>query len=300
MLESIKPGSLKTDVYKYAQANNLPLEPLKSFTDDELLRLDIVRLFVLPKSQKGVLEQKRDFPEKARQEVQLVSNFSSYATPIVTMNNLTLCNISNPYEIDQVSTVLSLGEGSRIECLQTWSNQGKQISEMSTESLRTQEEKAIQYNVSNAPRIRDGGPLSKRSLASYKREDMGEVSENLAPSWGIVKNDPPVYRQIERAFPATNKDVEGLLFKSHLQKYRLTASADTYKSASYSLRNFLDFQKEQKRTGPRMGLGVWPSLFRRSANDSSGRIRFTRKKGGGGAGGPKFSENRPSRYRKHI
>ena len=66
-------------------------------------------MFVLPKSQKGVLEQKRDFPEKARQEVQLVSNFSSYATPIVTMNNLTLCNISNPYEIDQVSPVLSSG-----------------------------------------------------------------------------------------------------------------------------------------------------------------------------------------------
>ena len=47
MLESIKPGFLKTGVYKYAQSNNLPLELLMSFTDVEIIGgryIPIVRL----------------------------------------------------------------------------------------------------------------------------------------------------------------------------------------------------------------------------------------------------------------
>ena len=70
------------------------------------------------------------------------------------------------------------------------------ISEMSAVPLITQEEKAKQYNISNAPRISDGDPRSKRSLASYERNDMGEVSENLVSLWEIVKNGPPVYLEI--------------------------------------------------------------------------------------------------------
>ena len=124
MLEHIKPCFLKTDVYKYAKANNLPVEPLKSFTDVELLRIDMAQLFALPKSPKRILEQKRNSPGKARKAVQLVSNFSSYATPVVDRDNLPLGNISNPYEIIRVSPVLSLGEGLWIECLQTWVTRG--------------------------------------------------------------------------------------------------------------------------------------------------------------------------------
>ena len=59
---------------------------------------------------------------------------------------------------------------------------------------------------------------------------MGEVSENLVGLWEIVKNDSPVYQEIERAFLTANQDAMGLLFKSHLQKYWRDASADTYKS----------------------------------------------------------------------
>ena len=150
MLESSKPGFLKTDFYKYANANNLPVEPLKPFTDVELLRLDIAQLSILPKSQKRILEQTRDSHGKSRKEVQLVSNFSPYTATIVNKIKLTLGNIPNPYEIIQVSPVLSLGGGSWAECLQTWRNPRKQISEMSAESLITQEGKARQRNISNA------------------------------------------------------------------------------------------------------------------------------------------------------
>ena len=63
MLESTSPGFLQTDVYKYAKANNMPVEPLKPFTDAELLSIDMAQLIVLPKSEKRILEQKRDSPE---------------------------------------------------------------------------------------------------------------------------------------------------------------------------------------------------------------------------------------------
>ena len=59
-LESIKPGFLKKDVYKYAQENKLPLEVLKSFTDVELLKIDAVRLFAFPRSQKSILQQAKE------------------------------------------------------------------------------------------------------------------------------------------------------------------------------------------------------------------------------------------------
>ena len=111
MLGPIYPGFLKTGFYKYAKSNNLPVEPLKSFTDVELQRIDMPQLSFLPKSRKRIVEQNRDSPAKSRKEVQFVSNFSSYTTPIVNKGKLTLRNITNPYEIAQVSPVLSLGEG---------------------------------------------------------------------------------------------------------------------------------------------------------------------------------------------
>ena len=122
-LESTAPGFLKTDVYKYAKANNPPVEPLKSFTDVEILRLDICQLFVLPKSKTNLRTEKR-LTGKSRREVQLVPNFSSCEIPIVAKAKLTLCSISNPYGPIQFSPVLSLGEGPWVECLQTWWNQG--------------------------------------------------------------------------------------------------------------------------------------------------------------------------------
>ena len=63
MLESTMPGFLKTDVYRYAKSNNMPVGPLKSFTYVGLLRIDMARLFVLPKSRKRILEQKKGSPE---------------------------------------------------------------------------------------------------------------------------------------------------------------------------------------------------------------------------------------------
>ena len=59
-LEAIKPGFLKKDVYRYAQENKIPLETLKSFTGDELLKLDTARLFALPQSQKSILQQAKE------------------------------------------------------------------------------------------------------------------------------------------------------------------------------------------------------------------------------------------------
>ena len=120
-LESAAPGFLKTDVYKYAKAKNLPVEPLKPFTYVEILMLDMAQLFVLPKAKNGSPNRKETHREITKSST-VGSNSSSYATPIVTKANLTLGNISNPYEIIHVSPLLS--SWTWVECLQTSRNQG--------------------------------------------------------------------------------------------------------------------------------------------------------------------------------
>ena len=71
ILKSTKPGCLKSDVYKYAKENKLPLEPLESFTDVELLGLDMGQLFVLPKSQKTDLITEKRLAGKSRKQYNL-------------------------------------------------------------------------------------------------------------------------------------------------------------------------------------------------------------------------------------
>ena len=63
--------------------------------------------------------------------------------------------------------------------------------------------------------------------------------------WGLMKNDSPVYQKVERVFVAENQDAKGLLLKSHLKRHRQFASAITYRSVYYSIKNFLDFQKNR-------------------------------------------------------
>ena len=116
-----KPRFPKKGVYKYANTNNFPVETLQFFCicwtkakDRPVVRLN-------PKWEKNLTTGKMAIG-KVCKDAQSASNYSSYATPLVTRNTLTIGTIPNPYGIFQVSPVLSSGEGSWTECLQTWEN----------------------------------------------------------------------------------------------------------------------------------------------------------------------------------
>ena len=113
---------------------------------------------------------------------------------------------------------------------------GEQISEMSTQSLLTQEDKVKSSNIPNAPIFAAWNHLSGKSLAAFKIQVLGKVSENLVTLWETMKNHPPAYQKVERVFMTTNQDSDGILFKSRLKRYWQSASADTYKSAYYPLK----------------------------------------------------------------
>ena len=251
-LEILRPVPLREDVFKYAQSNSYPSESLQSFTDVELLKLKMAQLYVLPQIRKRIIQQEKESSGKACEEVQFVSNFSTYATPRVSRNTLTLGKIPNPYGIFEVPPVQSSGMGSLAECLRTWKNTGKPISEMSTQSLLTQENRV---KSSNAPRFTAWAPLSGKSLSSFRQQGLGKVSENLVSLWELMKNDPPAYQKVERVFVSTNQDSEGLLLKIHLKKYWQSASSVTYKSVFYSVKNFLDFQKNRNEPAQERGVG---------------------------------------------
>ena len=61
MLDLLSPGFLRKDVYKYAETNNSPVETLQAFTDDELLKLKIAQLHVIPQSQRRILHQENGY-----------------------------------------------------------------------------------------------------------------------------------------------------------------------------------------------------------------------------------------------
>ena len=65
-LELLSPGFLRKDVYKYAETNNSPVETLQAFTDDELLKLKIAQLYVLPQSQKRIPQQEKGHRKRMR------------------------------------------------------------------------------------------------------------------------------------------------------------------------------------------------------------------------------------------
>ena len=131
-LEILSPWFLRKDVFKYAKSNNYPAESLQSLTDVELLKLKMVQLYVLPQSQKRIIQQEKRAIGKACEEVQLVSNFATYTAPRVSRNALTLGKIPISYEIFEVAPVLSSGEGSWTEWIQTWGNAGGNFGNVDT------------------------------------------------------------------------------------------------------------------------------------------------------------------------
>ena len=66
MLESIKPGFLQMDVYRRAQENDHPRDFPAALTDAELLKLEASQLYVLPRSQKRILESGKGSPVKSQ------------------------------------------------------------------------------------------------------------------------------------------------------------------------------------------------------------------------------------------
>ena len=140
--------------------------------------------------------------------MQLVSNYSNYPDPIASINKPTLGKIPNPYEVIQVSKVLSLRNASWLES-PNWGNPGNHISEMPAQSLIKQEEKTNRRNIESALRFRAGKPLFKGSLSSFKRKDMDKVSANLVSLWELVKNDSPIYTDMVGNFLSSNTDTSG-------------------------------------------------------------------------------------------
>ena len=72
------------DVIRYAQANGLFAQALGNFSDVQFLRLKMAQLHVFLHSRQKILKGKKHPTDKADQEVQFVSNFSSYTTPNIT------------------------------------------------------------------------------------------------------------------------------------------------------------------------------------------------------------------------
>ena len=124
MLESIKPGVLKKDVYRHAQENKLPLAFLTSLTDTELLKLEAPQLYVLPRSRKRILESKEDSPTKYKQRYNW-SAISIHIQPQRSRKQNQLQVIpQTPVRSPKSPQYIVHGEGSCSRRLQTWRNQG--------------------------------------------------------------------------------------------------------------------------------------------------------------------------------
>ena len=120
----------------------------------------MAQLRVLPNSQ-GELGSGNSTTKPVK-EVQLVSNFPSYATPRISKTIQTLGKILKPHEVTDAAPVLSLGEGSTIYIIETWRNTGKPISDMSVKSLISQQDRSQTYNLPNAPKFSAGKVISKK------------------------------------------------------------------------------------------------------------------------------------------
>ena len=84
---------------------------LASLTDAELLNMEEVQLYVLPRSKKTNLRIGKGSPGKSRKEAQFVSNSNPFGNTEVGEVDLTLGNIANPFDIFQVAPVHSSGKG---------------------------------------------------------------------------------------------------------------------------------------------------------------------------------------------
>ena len=131
---------------------------------------------------------------------------------------------------------------------------GETISAMSANSLVTQEGKLNKTTLQMLSGLGTVNLSLNGAMASYERKDMAKILEDLLPLWGIVKNDPPAYREIERTFIAANADESGHLLKCRLKKYRGSGSSGAYMSVFNSVMNFLDSQRAE--TNPSAN-GTW-------------------------------------------
>ena len=73
-----------------------------------------------------------------------------------------------------------------------------------------------------------------------------------------VKIASPSYRNIERAFLASNSDPSGVLLNAHLTRYWNLVSSSTNRQTYYAVRKLFEFLKS--RGGPLIGWGVWAAL----------------------------------------
>ena len=70
-LEIPIPGPLRKDGSEYAKSNIVSAESLHPFADVRLLKLKMAQLRVLPKFQKRILQEEKEPPGRACEEVRL-------------------------------------------------------------------------------------------------------------------------------------------------------------------------------------------------------------------------------------
>ena len=112
---------------------------------------------------------------------------------------------------------------------------------MSVKSLISQQDRAQTDNLPNAPKFAAGKVISEKTLAEFKRIEMGKFSDLLIGLWGNVKLESPVYKKVDVAFLTENRDNSGLLYKNHLKRRWKFASPSTNRQTFYNMKNFFDF-----------------------------------------------------------
>ena len=128
-------------------------EGLESLTGKELLKLSMIKIFVLPGSR-----QRIDTNQK-KEEVELVPNIESYATPEVTKLVQTVGKIANPH--DQYKTSVAYLENNAILTdLKTRRQHAKPFSDISTEQLVSHEERIKIRKYDDSPKF-EAGETSK-------------------------------------------------------------------------------------------------------------------------------------------
>ena len=245
MLESLNPCFLKRDITRYKKPIGLYTEALGNFPDTQLLGLKMAQLQVLPQSQQRILKNAKRPTRHDGEEAQLVSNFSSYATPEAKRSVQTLGKILNPNEVYEFPPVVNLGKGSRIKDRRTWRKHGCLISEMSDKSLTPQQDKSRQYNLPNAPKFEEGKRISLKSTSSVKQEIYGNFTGLLVTIWGSIRTESPTYSNVEMSPIASKPDPSGILLKTHSQRYCEFVPPSTNRQTYYCVGRFFDFLKSR-------------------------------------------------------
>ena len=103
-----------------------------------------------------------------------------------------------------------------------------------------------------------GGQFPPQICFGRKRKLYDKFAELLTTLWIGVKIESPSYRNIERAFLASNSDPTGVLLNAHLTRYWDFISPSSNRQTFYVTQRFFTFVKTREE--PPIGRGGWAVL----------------------------------------